>query len=70
MPERKSQLKQLANKRNSRKSTGPKTAEDKARYARNPRKHGILAKEVVVKGSDGGESVSEFETLVMNARRR
>ena len=52
MPERKSLLKQLANKKNAQKSTGPKTPEGKARCGQNPRKHGILAEEVVVKGGD------------------
>jgi len=48
----------------------PKSQEGKLRCAQNPRKDGILGKEIVVKGGDGGESVSEFETFVMNARRR
>lgn len=70
MPERKSLLKQFANKRNAQKSTGPKTPEGKARCGQNPRKHGILAKEVVVKGGDGRESTAEFETLVQDLQEQ
>lgn len=64
MPERKSPLKQLANQRNAQKSTGPKTPQGKARVAQNPRKHGILSKEVVVKDGDGKENATEFGKLI------
>ena len=44
-----------ANRSNAQKSTGPRTAEGKAVAARNAVRHGLLAKEVVVKGEDPGE---------------
>ena len=42
-----------ANRRNARKSTGPKTPEGKARARQNALKHGLLAREVVVSDGDG-----------------
>ena len=45
----------LANRSNAQKSTSPRTAEGKAVVAQNAVKHGLLAKEVVVKGEDPGE---------------
>ena len=44
-----------ANRSNAQKSTGPRTAEGKAVAAQNAVRHGLLAKEVVVKGEDPGE---------------
>ena len=44
-----------ANRSNAQKSTDPRTAEGKAVVAQNSVKHGLLAKEVVVKGEDPGE---------------
>ena len=44
-----------ANRANAQKSTGPRTAEGKAVAAQNAVRHGLLAKEVVVKGEDPGE---------------
>ena len=64
MPERKSLIKQLANQKNAQKSTGPKTAEGKARVAQNPRKHGVVSKEVVVRGGDGRERAADFVELL------
>jgi len=66
MQERKSLMKQLANFKNAQKSTGPRTPQGKARVAQNPRKHGILSKEVIVKGGDGGERAAEFEELIQS----
>jgi hypothetical protein len=45
----------LANRLNAQKSTGPRTAEGKAVVSQNAVKHGLLAKEVVIKGEDPGE---------------
>jgi hypothetical protein len=46
-------IKQLeANRRNALKSTGPKTPKGKALVARNPIKHGLLSKEVLLRGED------------------
>jgi len=44
-----------ANRSNAQKSTDPRTAEGKAVVVQNPVKHGLLAKEVVVKREDPGE---------------
>jgi hypothetical protein len=46
---------ELANRSNAQKSTGPRTPEGKATVAQNAVKHGLLAKEVVIKGEDPGE---------------
>ncbi|MCX6907776.1 MAG: hypothetical protein NTY01_07010, partial [Verrucomicrobia bacterium] len=54
-------LKQIeANRNNSLKSTGPKTAEGKANAKMNAAKHGILSNEAVVQGMHYKESRSEF----------
>ena len=52
-----SQKQLVANRANSLKSTGPRTVEGKAEVSRNSLKHGLLSKEVVMKG----ESKDEFE---------
>jgi len=41
-----------ANRTNAQRSTGPRTAGGKAAAARNARKHGLFAKEVLAKGED------------------
>jgi hypothetical protein len=41
-----------ANRRNARKSTGPKTPEGKAAVQHNALKHGLLSKEVLLPGED------------------
>jgi len=46
-----------ANRQNSRKSTGPKTAAGRARVAKNAIKHGLCAAEAVIDGED----VREYE---------
>ena len=45
----------LANRRNAEKSTGPCSAEGKAIVSQNAVKHGLLAREAVIKGEDPGE---------------
>ena len=52
-----------ANRRNARKSTGPKTPAGKAVAKLNALKHGILSREVVVQGWKIRESPSEFDLL-------
>jgi hypothetical protein len=44
-----------ANRANARKSTGPRTPEGKAVAAQNAIKHGLLAREAVVRGEDPGQ---------------
>ena len=41
-----------ANRVNSQKSTGPKTAEGKAAVAQNALKHGLFGKLAVINGED------------------
>jgi len=56
--------KQLAaNGRNAQKSTGPKTPEGRAVSKMNALKHGILSKEVLVRGLNLRESNREFSAL-------
>jgi hypothetical protein len=52
-----------ANRRNALESTGPRTAGGKAVSRMNAVKHGILAREVVLRGEHDGERRREFETL-------
>jgi len=57
-------LKQItANRRNAKKSTGPKTPDGKAVSKLNALKHGLLAKSVVVQGHKFRESPREFKKL-------
>ncbi len=44
-----------ANKQNSKKSSGPRTAEGKAAVSQNARKHGLFASPTVIKGEDQGQ---------------
>jgi hypothetical protein len=68
-----------ANRRNARKSTGPKTPEGKAAARHNALKHGLLSQEILLRGEDGealralGESlrdelrpVGELENLLVD----
>ncbi|UCC30692.1 MAG: hypothetical protein JSU86_00140 [Phycisphaerales bacterium] len=52
-----------ANRRNALKSTGPRTPEGKERSSRNALKHGLLAREVVIRDGDGAENPAEFDAL-------
>jgi hypothetical protein len=57
-------LRQLeANRRNCRKSTGPKTAAGKAQSRMNAVKHGILTSQVVVQGLQVRERTKDFQEL-------
>jgi hypothetical protein len=44
-----------ANRSNAAKSTGPRTAQGKAVVAQNALKHGLLARDAVIRGEDPGE---------------
>lgn len=48
-----------ANRRNARKSTGPKTSEGKARASRNATKHGLLSEDILLSSEDV-EELSEL----------
>ena len=56
--------KTIANRRNALQSTGPKTCKGKLTASKNALKHGLLAKEVVLKEGDGKEDAKEFTTLL------
>jgi len=55
-----------ANRRNAQLSTGPKTAEGKAKSSQNAIKHGIFFKQLVNGASP--ETVAELETLAADMR--
>lgn len=56
--------KAASNRRNARKSTGPKTAQGKAWSRLNALKHGILASQAVITTVEGREERKAFEELV------
>ena len=53
-----------ANHANAKKSTGPRTAEGKARVRLNAIKHGLRAEQVVVLGGPTAEDPAEFDSLL------
>jgi len=50
-----------ANRRNARKSTGPKTASGKKRVSRNAIKHAFYSKCLLIQHPDGKESQGEYD---------
>lgn len=56
-----SSAKQEANRRNSQRSTGPKTENGKARSRCNAMKHGILSSALLIRSGYGAEDAQEFE---------
>src|SRR5436309_8484477 len=52
-----------ANRRNARKSTGPRTATGKKRVSRNALRHGFYSKWLLVQHRDGNESQAEYDEL-------
>lgn len=63
MPKKMSAKQIEANRRNAKKSTGPKTPAGRAVSKLNALKHGILSKEVLVRGLHRKESATEFAAL-------
>jgi len=59
-----SERKAESNRRNARKSTGPKTARGKAWSRLNALKHGVLASQAVITTVEGREERMAFEQLV------
>ena len=57
-----------ANRRNAQKSTGPKTARGRAIAKMNALKHGMLGKDVLVRGRHASESQREFRSLLAQFR--
>jgi hypothetical protein len=57
-----------ANRRNARKSTGPKTASGKKRVSTNAIRHGFYAKGLLVPHPDGREDQAEYDDLCLGIR--
>jgi len=53
-----------ANRKNAKKSTGPRTARGKAASRFNALRHGVLAQQVVIPAAEGEESPAEFDALL------
>jgi len=62
--------KRAANRRNAKKSTGPRTAEGKARSSQNAVKLGLFSRQVVPSARLLDEDSAELETLLDAMRRR
>jgi hypothetical protein len=60
----------LANRLNAAKSKGPTTEDGKAIASRNSLKHGLLAKEIVVKSGEGAESQEEFDVILSDLKEQ
>ena len=52
-----------ANRKNAKKSTGPRTEEGKTRSAKNALKHGLLARDTVMPGEDPADFDSQLSAL-------
>jgi len=57
-----------ANRRNSRKSTGPNTAAGKKRVSKNAIRHGFYSKWLLVQHPDGKEDRAEYDDLYLGVR--
>lgn len=53
-----------ANRRNSRKSTGPRTPQGKRRSSQNALLHGLTARHIVVQDRNGGEHQADYNQLI------
>ncbi len=59
----------VANRRNSLKSTGPRTDRGKQFASENAIRHGLLSKDVVLRRSSGEENANEYEALLESLTR-
>jgi len=58
-----------SNRRNSQKSTGPKTAAGKKRVSRNAVRHGFFSKFLLIQHRDGNESQDEYNDFYTDVRK-
>ena len=58
-----------SNRRNSQKSTGPKTATGKKRVSRNAVRHGFFSKFLLIQHRDGNESQDEYDDFYEGVRK-
>ena len=58
-----------SNRRNSQKSTGPKTAMGKKRVSRNAVRHGFFSKFLLIQHRDGKESQDEYDDFYADVRK-
>ncbi len=58
-----------SNRRNSQKSTGPKTATGKKRVSRNAVRHGFFSKFLLIQHRDGNESQDEYDEFYEDVRK-
>lgn len=63
-----SEAKVEANRRNAKKSTGPKTQEGKFLVRFNAVKHGILASEAVIRAGEGAEDAEAFANILQGLK--
>ena len=58
-----------SNRRNSQKSTGPRTATGKKRVSRNAVRHGFFSKFLLIQHRDGKESQGEYDDFYASVRK-
>jgi len=58
-----------SNRRNSQKSTGPKTATGKKRVSRNAVRRGFFSKFLLIQHRDGKESQNEYDDFYTGVRK-
>jgi hypothetical protein len=57
-----------ANKRNARRSTGPRTKEGKARSSQNAVTHGLSAESILIPGEDAEQYRQYAEEMLSDSR--
>jgi hypothetical protein len=58
-----------SNRRNSQKSTGPKTATGKKRVSRNAERHGFFSEFLLIQHRDGKENQDEYDDFYADVRK-